>query len=102
VRWYDDLFWLGTVLKVNADGSYCVDMENGDTEPRVPPDPKYIRPYDRAEIFAGEEVLVYDGHSLVPGLGMKGAVVPVRLMSFRSSPHLYYPRNIIAPLAVLG
>ena len=89
VRWYDDLYWLGTVQACNADGTYRVLIENGDCEDNLPPDPKHIIPYSRTEIFAGPEVLVFDGHSLVPGEGGKGAITPIRLLSFRSSPHLY-------------
>ena len=89
MRWYDDLYWLGVVQQRNADGTYVVAIENGDTEHKVPADPKYILPYSRSKLFEGAEVLVYDGHSLVPGVGMQGETVPIRLMSFRSSPHLY-------------
>ncbi len=89
VRWYDDLFWLGTVSAINADGTVSVLIENGDTEPNVPQDDLHLLPFSRKAVFEGPEVLVFDGHSLVPGQGEKGPVVGVRLLSFRSSPHLY-------------
>ena len=62
VRWYDDLFWLGTIEAENNDGSFQVAMENGDTEESVPNDPLFILPFTRASVFEGKEVLVFDGH----------------------------------------
>jgi hypothetical protein len=96
VRFYDDLYWLGTVTKVNEDGSYSVQMENGDTEPRVPACPRHILAYNRRTVFEGREVVVQDGHTLVPGVGTQGGVVPVRLLSFKSSPHLYQSGCLLA------
>jgi hypothetical protein len=88
VRWYDDLYWEGRVKKRNDSGTYCVEIENGDVEPDLPPNPYHMVPYSRDTVFSGEEVLVTDGHSLVPGLGVNGPIVRIRLLSFRSRcPH---------------
>lgn len=89
VRWYDDLYWLGTVSAINGDGTVSVKIENGDTEPKVPLDDLHLLPFSRTKVFEGPEVLVFDGHSLVPGEGENGPIVGIRLLSFRSSPHLY-------------
>ena len=88
VRWYDDLYWLGTVKAINVDGTVSVQIENGDTE-TVPRDDLHLLPFSRKAVFEGPEVLVFDGHSLVPGEGENGPIVGARLLSFRSSPHLY-------------
>lgn len=88
MRWYDDLYWLGTVKAINADGTVGVQIENGDTE-TVPRDDLHLLPFARKAVFEGPEVLVFDGHSLVPGEGESGPIVGARLLSFRSSPHLY-------------
>lgn len=97
VRWYDDLFWLGTVVGVNDDGTYKVMIENGDTEPSIPLNELHLLPYSRTMVNEGPEVLVTDGHSLVPGEGESGPVVGVRLLSFRSSPHLYQSGCLLEP-----
>ena len=73
----------------NDDGTIWVEIENGDNERALPPDPYYILPYSRTTVFEGAEVVVTDGHSLVPGIGVFGDIVPIRLLAFRSSPHLY-------------
>ena len=97
VRWYDDLYWLGTVDKINDDGTASVAIENGDTEPQVPLDELHLLPFSRKAVFEGPEVLVFDGHSLVPGEGEAGPIVGVRLLSFRSSPHLYQSGCLLNP-----
>ena len=90
------MYWLGTITARNSDGTYRIDIESGDTEPNVPADPKYVIPYRRGTVFEGKEVLVCDGHTLVPGEGEKGEIVGIRLLSFRSSPHLYQSGTLLS------
>ena len=70
-RRYDDLYWLATVKKRNDDGTFWVSIENGDNERALPAEPYHILPYSRKVVFEGSEDLVTDGHSLIPGLGVR-------------------------------
>jgi hypothetical protein len=99
VGWGDDLYWAGTVQNINADGSYCVVLASGTVVPEVPPDRQHILPYGRREIFAGKEVVVSDGHTLLPGRGgsSPGEIVAIRLLAFKSSPQIVMSGLLLQP-----